>query len=258
MISIPLVHAVGICLLSGIVSGLAFAWRGLDFGESFRISPFPGLVFGLLFGVVSLRTSELILCFTVLSGIVYYIAVWIAYLVSSRLAFITTLSHKKAGSSQKTDESDGFVELFGDLAKVLEFSANMSRTGISVIAGLLAGGFGSLFLALILKVLLGVALDFKEEAITTLIGSVVGIIFMLVFWNIEELGKRAKSASILMFSIWQLSVGLSLSLGINGKSLANNISPFSENFKAFLQSPVVILIGLIASVIEITLYLRDG
>jgi hypothetical protein len=200
------------------LSGVTFALFGRKSSSGFGCDWFPGVIFGLLFGIVNLRTGQLVISYSVLSGLIYFAAVQIA------------------------------------IRLIRDYLFDVLVDGLScVIAGFIAGSFGALNLALILKLFSAIRLDFTGELMTTAIGGIAGVIFLLYFLKVNE---DALFASLIgycsIFIVWQVPVGLSLSYSINyGQAIINGPEGFAEGLNAFLLSPIIPLIGLIVSVLGI-------
>jgi hypothetical protein len=78
-------------------------------------------------------------------------------------------------------------------------------------AGLLAGLFGALALALVTKFLAGLPLKAQDEARTVILGALAGIIFVeIIIWGVEV----GSFVLLLAFAIWQVLVGWSLTTSV--------------------------------------------
>ena len=192
------------CAFSGLISGeivnqnvfsfsSGFGW-GLLFG--------PGIVFGLLFSITSaylwnkshqmLRFMAFVFLFTIASTFIYFIAVQIAI----RIVFLSN------------SDSNGFV------------------------AGGLAGLFGAGALSITAKILSQTRIYFRDEILTTMLGTLAGVIFFLGFESFTEWMNGS-----LRFVIWQVVVGWSLDRSIQkGITLATNPNPSNNSVSAPGQS----------------------
>ncbi len=169
------------CSISGLISGSLvtkdFRSDFLTFGWASQAG--PGIVFGLVFSIVSIGTYlqhkdhkpvgaiTFICLFTIASTIIYFIAF--------EIAMWTIMLLDKSNSN-------GFV------------------------AGGLAGSFGAGVLAITAKLLSETQINFRDEIITMMAGTITGMIFFL--WMEGSIDYVNWS---LRFVIWQVAVGWSLS-----------------------------------------------
>ena len=173
------------CSVSGLVSGSMvtqdFRSDFLNFGWGSQVG--PGIAFGLLFSIPSIGTSlrnkdhktfgsiAFIVLFTIASTIIYFIAFQIAMWT---MIFLDE------------NNSKGFI------------------------AGGLAGLFGAGVLAIAAKFLSETRIKFRDEILTTAVGTVAGILF----FSLLPGGSLSEVNWSLPFVVWQVAVGWSLSRSI--------------------------------------------
>jgi hypothetical protein len=173
------------CAMSGLVSGSMvtqdFRSDFLNFGWGSQVG--PGIVFGFLFSITSIVTYlrnkdhktfgaiAFIFLFTIASMTIYFIAFQIAMWMMIIL---------------EKSNSNGYV------------------------AGGLAGLFGAGVLAVTAKFLSETRINFRDEILTTALGTVAGILF----FSLLPGGSLTEVNWTLPFLIWQVAVGWSLSRSI--------------------------------------------
>jgi hypothetical protein len=174
-----------VCSVSGLISGSMvtqdFRSDFLNFGWGSQVG--PGIAFGLLFSITSIGTYlrnkdhktfgpiAFIFLFTIASTIIYFI--------TFQIAMWTIIFLDKS-------DSNGFV------------------------AGGLAGLFGAGVLAITAKFLSETRINFRDEILTTAVGTVAGIFF----FSLLPGGSLSEVNWSLPFVIWQVAVGWSLSRSI--------------------------------------------
>ena len=192
------------CAFSGLSSGEIVNSDVFSFSSGFgwRLLFGPGIVFGLLFSITSaylwnkshkiFRFIAFVFLFTIASTFIYFIAVQIAI----RIMFLSN------------SDSNGFV------------------------AGGLAGLFGAGALSRTAKILSQTRINFPDEILTTILGTLAGSIFFVGF---ESSTERVNWS--LQFVIWQVVVGWSLNRSIQkGITLATNLNPGNNSVSAPGQS----------------------
>ena len=197
------------CSMSGLISGSLvtqdFRSDFLNFGWGSQAG--PGIAFGFLFSMMTVGTYlwkqdhkifgpiAFVFLFTIASTIIYFIAFEIAFWI------IFLLSNSNSNNS-------GYV------------------------AGGLAGLFGAGALSITAKFLSETRMSVRDALLTTIVGTVAGIVFFLWLGNsLEEVNWSFR------FVIWQVAVGWSLSQSIQkSNTVPTNLNPRDNNVPDSRQS----------------------
>jgi hypothetical protein len=153
--------------------------------SSFFIYIFPGLLFGIFFSMVNIEKVEYKLIFTILSIFIYGTAVKLNYTLIDDVDI---------------PSYNSFVKSYSD--------ANFL---ISLI-GFIPGSFGAFTLYIITIIIEKIKFNLRTTFLLLFIGGFCGSIFNLILFFPNSL--MAISHPIICFAIWQLPIGVLLSLEI--------------------------------------------